>query len=243
MITLDKVSKAHPHQVGRVTVLENLSLSIKKGELVTIFAPNGTGKSTLLYLIAGLETPDAGTIITQSQNIGFVFQNYNDSLLPWKTVLANVALPLEVQKFSGPQAKKSATKILQGLGLKDCLNRFPYQLSGGQKQLVGLARAVVTNPTLLLLDEPTSSLDFLMTEKVISSVLSLWKEKKVTTLFVSHDPDQAILLADRVIVLADQPGRITAEITIDLPRPRSAETKQSRTFLRYRGQILKAARP
>lgn len=240
MIALHKVNKAFSHKDGKVSVLEDLSLSIKKGEFVSIFGPNGIGKSTLLYLIAGLDSPDKGTVVTKHQKgIGFIFQNYNDSLLPWKTVLANVSLPLEINHMPASQAKKTASDILHTVGLGGQCNRFPYQLSGGQKQLVALARAIVTDPDLLLLDEPTSSLDFFTTSQFLSKIVRLCG-KDLTTVCVSHDPDQAILLADRVIVLSDKPGKIALDIAITLPRPRSADTSKSRAFLEYREQIIRA---
>lgn len=241
MVTLHGVTKAYPRKEGSTKVLEEISLSIKDGEFVTIFGPNGAGKSTLLYLIAGLDCPDSGSIVTnRPESNGFVFQNYNDSLLPWKSVVANVALPLLLKGISVMQAKRAAIAALKRLDLGNLLFRFPYQLSGGQKQLVALARAVITDPQLLLLDEPTSSLDFFMTEKVNSTIVALWKKKKVAVICVSHDPNQAILLADRVIVLSKEPGRIVAEIKINLPRPRSLKTLKSSAFLRYRQQLLRA---
>ncbi len=243
MIRVKNLTKTLPQREGLLTVLENISFTVKEGEFVTIFGPNGAGKSTLLYLIALLEKADSGEIIHDrpkgaKSTTGFVFQNYNESLLPWRTVLANITLPLEAQGVSFAEAHPRAMKVIDDMGLTEQARKYPYQLSGGQKQLVALARAFVVEPSLLLLDEPTSSLDFHTTQKIAETILRFWERKKATTLCVSHSIDEAILLSDRVIILSSGPGKIVAEIVINLPRPRTIDMVKSRQFFAYRQKIL-----
>ncbi len=243
MVTLEKVCKTYPNHKEGTFILESISLTLKTGEFVTLLGPNGAGKSTLLYLVAGLDQPDSGKVIhhlstTDRPKIGFVFQNYNDSLLPWKTVLENVSLPLIAQGLATPKANKKARKILRKINLTNQEDKYPYQLSGGQKQRVALARAFITEPTLLLLDEPTSSLDYHGSRKIMADIMKFLGPKRVTTLCVSHNLDEAILLSDRVILLSSQPGRITDEVKIELPRPRNLHMLEGEAFFKQRRKII-----
>ena len=223
MLKINNVSKHYQQQQEKFQVLKDVTTNIVDGEFVTIFGPNGVGKSTLLYLVAGLDKPNEGEIIrdnsfADSFSVGFVFQNYNDSLLPWKTVLENVSLPLETKGVPKEDAKNRSKMLLRDVGLEKHIDKYPYQLSGGMKQLTAIARAFSIKPDIFLLDEPTSSLDYLTTKLIEKKILELWEIQKTTTICVSHDPDEAIFLADRVLIFSQRPATIKDELVINLCR-------------------------
>lgn len=245
MIEIKSVSKTLVTKGQELRLLSNVSLTVKSGEFVTIFGPNGSGKSTLLNLVSGLDQITEGNIRIQGKtpreaNIGFVFQNYQESLFPWRTVLENVIFPLEVKGVSKEKAVKLAERFLRKAQLLKYKDRYPYELSGGQKQLTSICRALVIEPDVLLLDEPCSALDYATTKRVELDILELWQERRCTTLCVSHDVDEAIFLADRVVVMSPRPGKIKKIISIDLPRPRTPDLFQSLEFFQYRNQVLEA---
>lgn len=186
-------------------VLDNITLSVDKSERIAIIGPSGSGKTTLLRIISGLETPSQGTVQIHTRNIGYVFQE--PRLIPWRTVEQNLL-------FVNPDAELE--DILAKLRLKDFKNHYPHQLSGGMKQRVNLARALITNPDLLILDEPFSSLDLPIKLEIINDVLLQWQERKFTMILVTHDLKEALLLADRIIILSSSPGRIIKDLTVDL---------------------------
>lgn len=186
-------------------VLDNINLSICKSERAALIGPSGSGKTTLLRMISGLETPSQGTVQIHTRNIGYVFQE--PRLIPWRTVEQNLL-------FVNPDAELE--DILAKLRLKDFKNHYPHQLSGGMKQRVNLARALITNPDLLILDEPFSSLDLPIKLEIINDVLLQWQERKFTMILVTHDLKEALLLADRIIILSSSPGRIIKDLTVDL---------------------------
>lgn len=186
-------------------VLDNINLSICKSERAALIGPSGSGKTTLLRIISGLETPSQGTVQIHTRNIGYVFQE--PRLIPWRTVEQNLL-------FVNPDAELE--DILAKLRLKDFKNHYPHQLSGGMKQRVNLARALITNPDLLILDEPFSSLDLPIKLEIINDVLLQWQERKFTMILVTHDLKEALLLADRIIILSSSPGRIIKDLTVDL---------------------------
>lgn len=234
---IDQNKKSH-------NVLDNISFKIEDGEFVTIFGPNGCGKTTLLNTIAGIENPTSGNILISGKNpefskTGFVFQNYNESMLPWRTARGNIELALEMQKISNEKKKYTSEHLLKKVGLLNHKNKFFYELSGGMKQLVAICRAFACNPDLLLMDEPFSSLDYSTTRRMELELLNIWKETKKTTLFVSHDIDEAILLADKIIVLSRRPAKIKKIVKIDLPRPRKLEMLSSKKFFEIRNKILR----
>lgn len=243
MISLKNIAKSFTKASGTTKVIENLSFEVEKGQFVTIFGPNGSGKSTLLNLVTGLETPDEGSVLVggklpQEVRTGFVFQNYNESLFPWRTVLENVLFPLEVAKISKDQALKTAEHLLNKVGLWHARDKYVYDLSGGQRQLVSICRAVGYDPDILIMDEPFSALDYSTTRKMELELLDIWQEKKIATLFVSHDIDEAIFLADKVVVLSPRPASVKKIFTVDLPRPRKLEMLSDPKFIELRNEIL-----
>jgi len=218
------VSKAFPTPVGPVTVLQDISLQLGTGEFVSLIGPSGCGKTTLLRIVAGLIPPTRGEVWIEgelstkpSRRRGFVFQHFN--LLPWRTVLSNACYGLELAGVGRAQARRAGLAQLEILGLRGFEGHFPAQISGGMKQRVGLARALLINPSILLMDEPFGALDALTREVMQEDLLRIWERKKVI-LFVTHSIDEAIFLSDRVVVMGTAPGRILQEFPVDLPRPR-----------------------
>lgn len=224
-------------------VIDNCSLTIQDGEFVSIFGPNGSGKSTLLSIIAGLEKPDGGSITFDNAanakpKIGFVFQNYNESMLPWRTVRGNVELALENTAYTAQKRKEIALHLLEKVGLAHASERYFYDLSGGMKQLVAICRAFASEPDVLLLDEPFSALDYATTRRVEMDLLSVWSEQQRTAICISHDVDDAVFLADRVIILSQRPAKIKGIIDITLPRPRTPEMFVTEEFYKFRTKVL-----
>ncbi len=244
MIELANVKKTFTHKNQPQTkVLADINLSVKAGEFVTVFGPNGSGKTTLLNIVSGLEKTGDGEVLIDGKTpeqakVGFVFQNYNESLFPWLTVAENIAFPLQIEKVAPENQKQIVEHLLGKVGLLDLKDKYIYELSGGQRQLVSICRAMSYKPDILLMDEPFSALDYSTTRKMELELLKIWQENKITTLFVSHDVDEAILLADRVVVLSPRPGKVKEIFTIDLPRPRTLDMISSQTFFDLRNKIL-----
>ena len=230
---------------SRVQVLENLNLSVEKGEFVTLFGANGCGKTTLLKIIAGLETFDTGKLEMNGRalgevNTGFIFQNYMDSLLPWRRVIDNIALPLCLRGLEKKEARVKVEALLGNLKIELPLNAFPYQLSAGQQQMVAIARALAHKAEILLLDEPFSSLDFQARISIQQELLRIWRNTRMSVLFVSHEIEEAIFLADRLILLAGHPAKVKEVIEISLPRPRNHQLLDSSDFVRLRAEVTKS---
>jgi NitT/TauT family transport system ATP-binding protein len=224
-ISVREVDFAYPGDPPR-PALEGISFEVAPGELVAVIGANGTGKSTLLKLIAGLLVPGRGAIGIRgssvqgpSTDVGFVFQE--PRLLPWRSSLANVTFPLELAGWSGTAREARARELLALVGVADAAQLRPHQLSGGTRQRVSIARALALEPRVLLLDEPFSALDALTRERFNVALQTIWRETGTSILLVTHAIPEAIFLADRVLVLTGHPGRITAEIRVGLPRPRS----------------------
>lgn len=214
LIELKDLSVTFMTKSGGTDAIKNINLTIKEGEFVSIVGPSGCGKSTLLSVIAGLILPTSGTFIKNFQTAGYMFQQ--DFLLPWRTIKANVLLGLEVKKIKTKEKVELALELLEGLGLTGFLNYYPNQLSGGMRQRVALARTLVLEPDLLLLDEPFSALDYqtrLNTQQEIS--LTLRKRNK-TVILVTHDISEAISMSDRVIILSKRPGTILKDLVLHL---------------------------
>jgi NitT/TauT family transport system ATP-binding protein len=219
--------------------LSDVDLRIEKGELITIVGPSGCGKSTLLMLVAALLRPTRGKVALNGQAVAkpgsdraLVFQDF--ALLPWRTVLKNVELGLELKGISGAERTAVAKRYLAMVGLRAFENSYPHQLSGGMRQRVGIARALSVDPEVLLMDEPFGALDAQTRQVMGSELLRIWERDRKTILFVTHDIDEAIYLADRIVVMSASPGRIINEITVDLPRPRGLEIRNSAAFNTYR---------
>ncbi len=247
MIEFSHVGFERTNQSQALPILTDVSLSVGLGEMVTFFGPNGCGKSTLLNLAAGLEYPTVGTIrvdgaatTADGGKVGFVFQNYQESLFPWLTVRDNVAFPLEIEGESKESARKHADEILALVRLEASVDRYPYELSGGMRQLVAICRAMVVKPDVLLLDEPCSALDYATTKRVELDMLKLWEQWPCAAICVSHDVDEAVLLADRVVVLSPKPGAIKEIIPVNLPRPRTLDMLTSPEFIACRARVLEA---
>lgn len=226
-------------------VVNNLNLSLEYGELVTIFGPNGCGKSTILHLLAGLFPPDMGTVVrnsgkTNSLSIGYVFQNYADTLLPWRTVRGNIAFPLELRHISKQEKIGRVNKRMEQFHLMEHANKYIYQLSGGLKQLVAIAQATVYDPQLLLLDEPFSALDYSLSRMLWLRFREFWTDQKVTTVFISHNVDEAVFLGDRVLVISPRPAQVVEEIVVPFGIERTLSLLSSSEFFSIRSQVLNA---
>jgi len=248
-VAIDNASKSYTrkgnHGHDKVQVLENLSFSVGNGEFVTLFGANGCGKTTLLKIIAGFDSVDNGRVRVDSLapgevKTGFIFQNYADSLLPWKRVVDNIALPLSLKGFEQKAAREKVEQLLGELNLELPLSAFPYQLSAGQQQMVAIARALAYESELLLLDEPFSSLDFQTRVSLQQEILRIWQNRGMTVLFVSHDIEEALFLADRLILLTNRPAKVKEIIRIELPRPRSQEVFESSEFSRLKVRTTKS---
>ena len=231
-----------------VQALDDVSISVAAGEFVSILGPSGCGKSTLLRIIAGLDRPTGGGIAmdgrgvngSRRESIAYVFQEAH--LLPWRNVLANVAIPLEFQGMPTTQRLEAARGAIEDVGLTDAITRYPAQLSGGMRMRVSLARALVTRPRLLLLDEPFAALDEINREYLDELLLRLWTQWGLTVIFVTHSVMEATFLSQRAIVLSKRPGRVVAEFQIDLPQPRTAELRTDERFARAMAGVHKALR-
>ncbi len=228
---------------GSLRVLKNVDFQLSDGEFVVLFGPNGCGKSTLLNMIAGLDVPTAGRVSIDSKNpseakIGFVFQNFHESIFPWLTVLDNVAFALEVQGVPKAEARAGAMPFVREAGLEFFASEFPYRLSGGMKQLVAIARARAYDPDVFLLDEPFSALDYQNKLFAEEQLLKVWAKSRKTTLFVSHEVEEAVFLADRVIVLSKRPAVVKKIISIPLERPRTFEMRMSTAFFKLKNEVL-----
>jgi len=221
---------------GKVQAVDDISLAINKGEFVSIVGPSGCGKTTLLKIIGGLVKPTSGEVLLdglppagrrREGYLGFVFQN--PVLLPWRTLEQNVKLPLEILHHNGLY-KERITKVLEMLGLSGFERAFPKQLSGGMQQRAALARVLLYEPSLLLMDEPFGAVDEITRSRLNFELLRIWEDFRSTILFVTHDLDEAILLSDRVVVLSRRPARIVQVLTVELPRPRSLDTLNLSAF-------------
>ncbi len=232
---------------GGVPVLTGLGLDIAAGAFVALVGPSGCGKSSLLRLVAGLDRPDSGSLdftpplaaAPGARNpIAYVFQDAH--LLPWRSVLDNVALPLELSGMAAPERHAAARALLQQVGLADATERRPAELSGGMRMRVSLARALVTRPRLLLLDEPFAALDELTRNRLDDQLLALWKELGMTVLFVTHSLAEAAYLAERVVVLSRRPARVMLDRTLELPAERRASLRAEPGFARELGLLQDA---
>jgi NitT/TauT family transport system ATP-binding protein len=226
----------------RILALQDISFGIDSGELVAILGPSGCGKTSLLYVIGGLLPATRGEIRIDEQpvnrpghNRATVFQSA--ALMPWRTVLRNVTYGLEIQKYPIEQAKKNARGLIQLVGLTGFEESYPRELSGGMQQRVNLARALATSPEVLLMDEPLSNLDAQMRELMQLEIQRIWLETRKTILYVTHSIDEAVFLADRVIVMTARPGNIKTIVPIDLPRPRLLSHKKSPDFHRLHAML------
>ncbi|ARU93712.1 ABC transporter ATP-binding protein [Tatumella citrea] len=247
-IEINSVSLQYSTQARSLTVLKDVSLSVEKGELVVLLGPSGCGKSTILNLLAGFIQPDQGEILYRGEPVrkpgperGMIFQQPN--LFPWLTVLDNVTFGLRLTRYNSQQVKQKAEEWLDKVGLNGFAQHYPWQLSGGMKQRVALARAWVAQPEVLLLDEPFGALDA-QTRLMMQELLrDAWLDTETTLLFVTHDVDEAIFLADRVLIMSARPGEIVSDIRLPFGRQRDIETlAETEEYRRIRHQILHQVR-
>jgi NitT/TauT family transport system ATP-binding protein len=225
-IHLSGVSQVFQTRKSRLHALEGIDLEVRENEFVTLVGRSGCGKSTLLRLIAGLLEPTSGEVrlggaqVTgPSRDVAFMFQR--SALLPWRTVIQNVMLPVEILRLDRKTHRARAEELLALTGLEGFEDRRPDELSGGMQQRVSLCRALVHNPSVLLMDEPFAALDALTREELSLELQRIWSEHRKTIVFVTHSIQEATLLADRIIVMSPRPGRIASIIEVDAPRPRS----------------------
>jgi len=237
------LTKVFPTRRGDVTALAGVDLALAPNEFVSVVGASGCGKSTLLSILAGLQAPSGGTAVLDGAPItgpgrdrGVVFQTY--TMFPWLTALGNVEFALVDEPGSKADKRVRALEQLELVGLKDFARAYPAELSGGMKQRVALARALVYRPKVLLMDEPFGALDAL-TRRLMQELLTrVWEEHRLTVLFITHDVEEAVYVSDRVLVMTNRPGRIKAEIVVDLPRPRLPELTETAAFHALESQVL-----
>jgi NitT/TauT family transport system ATP-binding protein len=236
---------------GRVVTkaLENIDLDVAQGEFISLIGPSGCGKSTLLRIVGDLTAPTAGTVTVngksaqqarRDRDYGMVFQA--PVLFDWRTVEDNVKLPLEILGWDARRRTARAREMLDLVELGDFLKHHPYQLSGGMQQRVAIARALAFAPAILLMDEPFGALDEMTRERMNDEVLRIWQQTGTTILFVTHSIPEAVFLSSRVVVMSARPGRITTIVDVDLPRPRTEDTRESRRYFELVTQVREALR-
>ncbi len=237
-LVFDALDKIYDTSEGGLPALTSVSFDVARGEFVSIIGPSGCGKSTLLKITLGVVPLSGGAIRIDGRavegpqvDIGMVFQT--PALPPWRRVLDNVLLPIEVLDKKPADYKDKARELLALVGLSEFEGRWPRELSGGMQQRVAICRALIHDPGLMLMDEPFGALDAMTRENMQAELMRIWEETHKTILFVTHAIDEAVLLSDRVIVLSPRPGRIVEEVVIDLPRPRTAETRSGSAFQEY----------
>ncbi len=242
-IELRNINKTFSGTDRIVPALEDVSFKVMPGEFVTIIGPSGSGKSTLFNLCVGLLKPDTGEILidgeTTKKHAGIVgYMPQRDLLLPWRKVLDNVLIPLEIQGLTQKESRQRALTILAHFGLEGFENEYPSALSGGMRQRAALLRTWLMGRSTLLLDEPFGALDALTRKELQNWLLKVWQEFERTIMFITHDVEEAVYLADRVIVLSARPGRVKTELKIDLPRPRHQSMIAEPEFGKFEKELL-----
>ncbi|MDD5452272.1 MAG: ABC transporter ATP-binding protein [Desulfovibrionales bacterium] len=241
MIQLNNISKSFP-VTGKV--LERFSLHVEQGAFLVLYGPSASGKSTILNLIAGLDAPDNGTLLWFGANvppgIGYQFQNYESTLFPWLTNAANIELPLRVNgTLNVVERQQRVNQTVERLRLQIPLKSQPFKLSGGGKQKIALARALVSHPQILLLDEPFNSLDLNDREFMHQEIVRIWREFGLTIIFVTHDLDEALIVGQKLVIIGGKPAQIIGEpFPINMPYPRDAKVKMSEDYFRLRVKAL-----
>jgi NitT/TauT family transport system ATP-binding protein len=228
--------------------VKDFSLKVNPGEFVTIVGPSGCGKSTVIRMLDGIITPTSGNILIDGEDfsekkvdretlkkIGFIFQEPN--LLPWLTVEQNVELPLKIMHMNTPENKVRVKELIDMVGMSKYASAYPVEVSGGMTQRVGVIRAMIHNPEILLMDEPFGALDSITREQLNLELLQIWKKTHKTIIFITHNVEEAVLLSSRVYVMATGPGRLTDVVDIDLPRPRTLDMITDKKFIAYTKQL------
>lgn len=238
-VTIRGLSK----RFDKTVIYDNFDLDIPRGELISVFGPNGCGKSTLINMIAGLIPFDGGQILFDGKRLaeikfGYVFQNYREALFPWLRAIDNVAYPLKMMKVAPAERLARTEALVAHFGIKLDLNLYPYQMSGGQQQLVSIMRALIVEPEILFLDEPFSALDYEMTLFMREQLQRIFVETGTTTVLVSHDLEEAVYLADRVLLLSRHPARVADSTAVKAARPRTDATLSDVEFVRTKAHCL-----
>ena len=241
-VKIDNVVKIFSGRNGEMVALNGVSLDIHDNEFICVVGPSGCGKSTLLNIIAGLLEPTEGTVYCDGKEVvgtgterGVVFQQY--ALFPWLTVQKNVMFALEMRGIKGKEAKAKAMEYLEMVDLAKFADSYPKELSGGMKQRVAIARAYAAEPDVLLMDEPFGALDAQTRTQLQTELLETWEKHNKTCFFITHDVDEAIILAQRVVIMSARPGRIKEIVDINIPYPRTMETKTSPEFIELKNHI------
>ena len=241
-VKIDHVEKIYEGRKGRMVALNGIDLDIMENEFICVVGPSGCGKSTLLNIIAGLLPATSGAVYVDGKKVegtgterGVVFQQY--ALFPWLTVLKNVMFGLKLKGMNDAQAREIAMKYIKMVELEEFVDAYPKELSGGMKQRVAIARAYAVQPEVLLMDEPFGALDAQTRTQLQSELTKTWQEEKKTCFFITHDVDEAIILAQKVIIMSARPGRIKEIVNIDIPYPRTQETKMTPRFLELKNHI------
>ena len=248
VLKVDQLGREFPCGSGTVTALRNISFEVHRREFLCVIGPSGCGKSTLIRLVAGLDQPTSGRMLLDGEEVrgpcpdrGMVFQGY--TLFPWRTVTENVMFGLEMGGMNASSARREALQWLDLVGLARFKDAYPLQLSGGMKQRTAIARALANNPRILLMDEPFGALDAQTRVQMQTHLLEIWRNVNVTILFITHDLDEAALLADRILVLKAHPGEVQELIEVPVPRPRSPAQFTSPEFLATRRRLDELIHP
>lgn len=246
-IIVEGVTKEYGEGKSRLTALDNINITVRAQEFVALLGPSGCGKSTLLRIIGGLARPTRGRVIVDGTEVngpgpdrGMVFQSY--TLFPWLTVQGNIEFGLREKGMSAPERNLAARRYIDLVGLRGFENAFPKALSGGMKQRVAIARALANDPEVLLLDEPFGALDTQTRSLMQELLLEVWEQFHKTIVFVTHDVEEAIFMADRVVIMTARPGRVKETIEVDLPRPRDYRVKTEESFLNYKRRAVELIR-
>ena len=230
-------------QFAGADIYRNFNLELREGEFVSIFGPNGCGKSTFINLISGIVPMDAGTVLYDGKTIektrlSYVFQNYRDALFPWMRAIGNIQYPLKVLGMDKATRLRRVEELLVEFDIRIDLNRYPYELSGGQQQTISILRALITDPEVLFLDEPFSALDYEMTLFMRERIQNVFLKRRNTIIFVSHDLEEAVQLANRVLLLTRRPTQIAEIVPVDIPWPRDSKSLSSPEFVVVKSHCL-----
>ncbi|WP_320930097.1 ABC transporter ATP-binding protein [Hungatella sp.] len=236
IVKIDHVEKIYQGRSGEVVALNGVDMEIGENEFVCVVGPSGCGKSTLLNIIAGLERPTSGRVCVKGKEVinpgserGVIFQQY--ALFPWLTVKKNVKFGLKLRGVKEPELSAIADKYIRLVGLEEFGDSYPKELSGGMKQRVAIARAYAVNPEILLMDEPFGALDAQTRTQLQTELLETWEKEKKTCFFITHDVEEAIILAQRVVIMSARPGRVKEIVPVNISYPRTQETKMTKEFL------------
>jgi len=241
ILTIRNLSAVFPDNNGGLRALEDISFDVYPREFVCVLGPSGSGKTTLLRILAGLISPTSGSFMFghgEQPSTGMVFQQAN--LMPWRTVIENIKLPLEVQQTDESAARAKAREMIELVGLQGFEDSLPRDLSGGMAQRVAIARSLIHDPDLLLLDEPFGSLDALTRERLWTELSRIWQVRQKTVIMVTHSINESLFLADRVLVLTQRPGRVKLDLKVGLPRPRTDDIRYTPHFGRLARKLREA---